>query len=215
MASSDSFSIVVEGTQTHGAVPWRGVDPITTAAQIVLGLQTITSRQLDLTASPAVISVGMIEGGVRSNIIPDDVRMLGTIRTLDPEMRPRMHERIRHTAETIASASGAKAKVEIRLGAPVTYNDPDLVEATVPTLQRVAGGKQYVIRAPQATGAEDFAFYQEVLPGMFYYIGVTPPDVSLDEAAPNHSPLFYIDEAALTVGARSLAHVAMDFLVAE
>jgi len=215
MASSDSFSIVVEGTQTHGAVPWRGVDPITTAAQIVLGLQTITSRQLDLTASPAVISVGMIEGGVRSNIIPDDVRMLGTIRTLDPEMRPKMHERIRHTAETIASAAGAKAKVEIRLGAPVTYNDPDLVEATVPSLQRVAGGKQYVVRAPQATGAEDFAFYQEVLPGMFYYIGVTPPEVSLDEAAPNHSPLFYIDEAALQVGARSLANVAVDFLMAE
>lgn len=211
MASSDSFSIVVQGKQTHGAVPWRGVDPITTAAQIILGLHTITSRQLDLTASPAVISIGMIEGGVRSNIIPDEVRMVGTIRTLDPAMRPQMHERIKQTAETIATAAGATAKVEVRLGAPVTFNDPNLVEATVPTLNRVAG-KENVIVAPQATGAEDFAFYQEVLPGMFYYVGVTPPDVSLDEAAPNHSPLFYIDESALVLGARSLAHIATDFL---
>jgi amidohydrolase len=214
LASSDRLRIIVRGRQTHGAVPWRGVDPITVASQIVTGLQTIVSRQVDLTVAPAVISLGRIEGGVRENIIPDEVQMLGTIRALHPEGRELLHLRIRNTAEKIAESAGATAEVIIDKGYPVTVNDANLTEAMVPVLQRVFG-KSRVIPVPPLTVAEDFSFYQQQVPGMFYLLGITPPGISPADAPPNHSPHFCIDESALVVGVRSLSHLALAHLSGE
>ncbi len=213
MASADSFRIVVAGRQTHGAMPWRGVDPIVTSAQVVLGLQTIISRQVDIAAEPAVLTVGMIKGGLRENIIPDTVEMRGTIRTFDEAMRDDIHARVKGTAEGIAGASRAGCEVCIRKNYAVTVNDAELTEQMVPTLQRVAGAAQAIV-VPKVTGSEDFSFYQHVVPGLFYFVGVTPPGQDPKTAPSNHSPLFYIDEAGLGLGLRSLAHVAVDFLEA-
>ncbi|MEO8835614.1 MAG: amidohydrolase [Caldimonas sp.] len=214
MASSDSFRITIAGRQTHGAMPWRGVDPIVTAAQVVLGLQTIVSRQVDLTREPVVVTVGVIKGGVRENIIPDSVEMRGTIRTFDEEMRDDVHARISDTAEHISRAARAGCDVCITKNYPVTVNDAELTAAMLPTLERVAG-KTRVMRSHKVAGSEDFSFYQHVVPGMFFFVGVTPPEHDLKTAAPNHSPLFYIDEAGLPLGVRSLAHVAVDWLEAQ
>ena len=212
MASADSFTIVVKGSQTHGAMPWMGVDPIVVASQIVLGLQTIVSRQTDLTATPAVISVGKITGGVRSNIIPDEVEMVGTIRAFDPKIRKNIHEKIEKTAKMIAESAGATAKVTIPpAGLPVTYNDPKLTKQMESTFQRVVG-KEKVVPARQRTGAEDFSFYQEKVPGLFFFLGITPPG---GKEVPNHSPYFYIDESALIVGIRTLSNLAVDYLEAN
>lgn len=214
MASSDSFHIVVRGKQTHGAYPWRGVDPITVAAQIVLALQTIPSRQIDLTKSPSVVSVGKIEGGVRSNIIPETVELAGTIRTFDEGVRGELHERIRRTAVSIAEAAGAKAEVSIDVGYPVTDNDPALTRFIVPTLERVAGADR-VHERPPVYGAEDFAFYQREIPGVYLFLGIVPATADPKLAAPNHSPRFFADEAALELGVRALAQVALDYLTSD
>ena len=211
MAASDGFRIVVRGRQTHGALPWAGIDPIVVASQIVLGLQTITSRQIDLTAAPAVVTVGVINGGVRLNIIPDSVVMLGTIRTFDNAMRSDIHQRVRRTAESIAQSAGATAQVTIDTIGAVTYNDPALTERIVPTLRAVAG-TSHVTLAPPTTTAEDFSRYQQRIPGVFFFLGITPPGTDPAKAAPNHSPRFYVDEAALPVGVRVMAHVAVDYL---
>jgi amidohydrolase len=212
MAAVDSFKIHVRGKQTHGAYPWLGVDPIVVASQIVLGLQLIPSRQLDATLAPSVVTVGAIHGGVRNNIIPDDVEMLGTIRSLDKAMRDDIHARIKRTAEDIAAAAGAKAEVAITPGYPVTYNDPALTEQAVPTLRRLAE-KTEVVNA--TLGAEDFSFYQEKVPGLFFWLGTRPKNQTAEEAASNHSPLFYVDESGLELGVRALAHVAVDYLNAR
>jgi amidohydrolase len=212
MASSDNFYITVRGRQTHGALPWNGVDPIVAASQIVLGIQTLISRQTDLTLTPAVVTVGMIRGGIRTNIVPDSVEMAGTIRTFDEGVRAQLHERLTRTAESIAAASGASASVRIQKMAPVTYNDPALTGRMIPTLERVLG-KDLVKLGQPTTTAEDFAFYQQVVPGMFFFIGVTPKD-RLGQAAPNHSPRFYADEGVLVPGMRALANLAVDFLAA-
>jgi amidohydrolase len=214
MASADRFRITVRGRQTHGAMPWRGVDPIVTAAQVVLGLQTIVSRQVDLTHEPAVVTVGAIKGGNRENIIPDTVEMRGTIRSFDETMRDDIHGRIKDTAEHIAAAARAGCEVCIHKNYPVTVNDAELTHATLPTLERVAG-QSSVIPMPKITGSEDFSFYQHVVPGLFFFVGVTPPAQDLKTAAPNHSPLFFIDEAGLPLGARALAHAAVDWLEAN
>ena len=211
MAASDGFRIVVRGRQTHGALPWAGIDPIVVASQIVLGLQTITSRQIDLTAAPAVVTVGVINGGVRLNIIPDSVVMLGTIRTFDNAMRSDIHQRVRRTAESIAQSAGATAQVTIDTIGAVTYNDPALTERIVPTLRAVAG-TSHVTLAPPTTTAEDFSRYQQRIPGVFFFLGITPPGTDPAKAAPNHSPRFYVDEAALPVGVRVMAHVAVAYL---
>jgi amidohydrolase len=214
MASSDTFRITVRGVQTHGAQPWRGVDPVVVGAQIVLGLQTIVSRQANLTASPAVVTVGIFRGGLRSNIIPDEAYLEGTIRALDEAVRDDIHTRITRTAESIAAASGATAAVEIERGNPVTRNDADLTRQMLPTLERVAGpGK--VLELPAQTVAEDFAAYQEQIPGLFLFLGVTPPDQDWKTAASNHSPKFFADERALPVGVRALVELAVDFLNAR
>jgi len=214
MASADAFHIVVRGRQTHGAIPWAGIDPVVIASQIVLGLQTIVSRQVDLTAAPAIVTVGVINAGVRYNIIPDSVVMSGTIRTFDAAVRRDVHDRVRRTAESIAQSAGASAVVAIDTGAAVTYNDPALTESILPTLRAVAGAS-HVALAPPITAAEDFSRYQQHIPGVFFFLGITPPGTDPAKAAPNHSPRFYVDEAALPVGVRALAHVAVDYLSAQ
>jgi amidohydrolase len=210
MASSDSFRITVAGRQTHGAMPWRGVDPIVASAQVVLGLQTIISRQVDIALEPAVLTIGVIKGGVRENIIPDTVEMRGTIRTFNEAMRDDIHVRVKDTAESIAKASRAGCEVCIRKNYAVTINDAELTEKMVPTLERVAGAAHVVV-VPKVTGSEDFSFFQQVVPGLFYFVGVTPASQDVATAPSNHSPLFTIDETGLGLGLRSLAQVAGDF----
>jgi len=211
MAAVDSFKIVVKGKQTHGAYPWLGVDPIVVASQIVLGLQTIPSRQVDSTLAPSVVTVGAIHGGVRNNIIPDNVEMIGTIRSLDAKMRDDIHARIQRTVENIAASAGATAEVTITTGYPITYNDPALTEKMAPTLRRVAGAQN--VRVVNATlGAEDFSFFQQKVPGLFFWLGTRPKDQTAEQAASNHSPLFYVDESGLALGVRAMAHVAVDYL---
>jgi amidohydrolase len=209
MAAVDSFRIKVHGKQTHGAYPWLGVDPIVVASQIVLALQTIPSRQLDVSLAPAVVTVGAIHGGVRNNIIPDDVEMIGTIRSLDETMRSDIHQRIKRTAVDIASSGGAKADVTIETGYPVTYNDPALTEKMAPTLRKVSSD---VIVMNPTLGAEDFSFYQQKVPGLFFFLGTRPKNQTAEQAASNHSPLFYIDESGLGLGIRAMARVAADYL---
>jgi amidohydrolase len=214
LAAVDSFKIVVHGKQTHGAYPWLGVDPIVVASQIVLGLQTIPSRQLDVSLAPSIVTVGAIKGGVRNNIIPDTVEMLGTIRSLDAKMRTDIHTRIERTAKDIAQAGGATADVTITDGYPITYNDPALAQKMVPTLERVAGAKNVSVVNP-TLGAEDFSFYQEKVPGLFFWLGTRPANQTAEEAASNHSPLFYVDESGLPLGIRAMSHVAVDYLTAK
>jgi amidohydrolase len=211
MASSNSFRIVVHGRQTHGALPWAGIDPIVIASQIVLGLQTIASRQIDVTAAPAVVTVGAINGGVRNNIIPDSVVMIGTIRTFDAAVRRDVFDRVQRTAASIAQSAGASAAVAIDSGNPVTYNDPALTEQLLPTLRAVAGA-DHVSLAPPITAAEDFSRFEERVPGVFFFLGIVPQGTDPRSAAPNHSPRFFVDEAAFPIGIRALAHAAVDYL---
>jgi amidohydrolase len=210
MAGSDFFSIVVTGKQTHGAQPWNGVDPIVVAAQIIEGLQTIVSRQLDITDVPAVITVGAIRGGIRHNIVPDRVEMVGTVRTFRPEVREDVLARIRRTAEGIAAAGGATAEFKLDTTPnPATINDVALTRRMVPVLERVAPGRTQELGL--RTVAEDFSFYGREVPALFYYVGITPKE-DLATAAANHSPLFYIDEPGLLAGLRATLHVAVDYL---
>ena len=211
MASSQTLGIIVRGSQTHGAMPWGGVDPVVVSSQIVLGLQTIVSRQSDITQAPAVVTIASIHGGLRSNIIPDSVVMLGTVRTLDLEMQKRIEERIRRTAAGIAESAGATAEVSLSAGVPITYNDPELTQRMAPTLERVAGPGN-AAASPPTTGAEDFSYFQREIPGLYFFLGVIPDSIPLLQAAPNHSPYFFADEAALPLGVRALAHLAVDFL---
>ena len=213
MASSDKLKITVHGRQTHGAAPWMGVDPIVTAAQVILGLQTVVSRTIDLTEEPAVVTIGAIRGGVRENIIPDSVEMRGTIRTFNEQMRDDIHERVTNLAEFVSRGSRAGCKVCIDKNYPVTINDPVLTEAMVPTMKRVAG-VQGLMLVPKVTGSEDFSFFQRVVPGLFVFLGVTPAGTDPKKAAPNHSPRFFADDTGLLLGVRTLAHLACDFLEA-
>jgi amidohydrolase len=211
MASAQSFEIHVQGRQTHGAQPWAGVDPIVVGAHIVTALQTIVSRQLEVTRGPAVVTVGTFHAGVRSNIVPDDARMSGTIRSFDPDMRAAIHQKIEQIAVSVAASMGAEATVEIDTGLPVTFNDPDLTESMLPTLRSVYGTGNVGVGDP-ITGAEDFAFYQEKIPGLFFFIGGRPEDVPREKAIPNHSPLFYVDEGALVLGVEAMSRLAVDYL---
>ena len=214
MASSDRMKVTVSGRQTHGALPWRGVDPIVISSQIVLGLQTIISRQVDVSLEPAVISIGAIRGGVRDNIIPDTVEMLGTVRTFNEDMRNDIHARIRNTVEMIARSAGATAQVHFDNPYPVTVNDEPLTERMVPTLKRVAGNDKVFV-GQKITGYEDFSYYQQRIPGFFYFVGITPPGTDRKQCAPNHSPRFYVDESALVLGVRSLTHLTLDYMAAR
>jgi amidohydrolase len=211
MASADWVYITVRGRQTHGAWPWKGIDPVVTASQIVLGLQTIVSRQIDVSKEPAVVTIATFHGGARANIIPDTVELSGTIRTFDEGMREDIHARIKHVAESIAAANGATAEVKIVKAVPVTSNDAALTQQMLPTLQRVAGDSNVKVQQ-RVMVAEDFSYFQQRAPALFYFVGVTPKDQDMTSAAPNHSPKFYIDESALVLAARSLSTLAVDFL---
>jgi amidohydrolase len=211
MASSDRHQITIKGKQTHGAVPWAGVDPIVAASQVVMGLQTIVSRQLDATLTPSIVTVGRIEGGVRNNIIPESVELEGTIRTFDAATRNDIHTRIRRTASNIAEAAGATADIVIDQGYGVTRNDPTLYRQMAPTLEIVAGDR--FIEATQTTTAEDFSYFANEVPGLFLFLGVAPDDPALIH--PNHSPRFYADERALPVGVEALTSMTLDYMVSE
>lgn len=211
MAGSDNISIQVEGRGGHGSSPWNAVDPVVAASQVVLGLQTVVSRQLNISKEPAVITIGSIHGGTRYNIIPDNVELLGTLRTFDEEMRQEALKRITATAESIAASSGAKAKVRFGpVAYPVTSNPAALTEASLPALKLATGGKTMII--PKVSGSEDFSEFQKVAPGFFYFLGAPPKGADFNKAPSNHSPLFDIDEDQLPVGARTLAALAVDFL---
>jgi amidohydrolase len=211
MASADNFTIRVKGRQTHGAVPWGGVDPIVIGAQIVTALQTIISRSVNITEAPAVVTVGRFTGGNRSNIIPDEVELEGTVRSFDENVRKDIHNRIRMIATNISESAGATATVEFGLGYPVTRNDPALTDRMAATLRRVAGESN--VRLASLTGtAEDFSFFQQKVPGMFIFLGVTPRDQDHTKAPANHSPLFFADESALPVGVRVMTNLALDYL---
>jgi amidohydrolase len=212
MAASDRYRILVKGEQTHGSKPWGGVDPIVASAQIVMGLQTLVSRQIDITAHPAVVSIGAIKGGIRNNIIPDQVEMIGTFRTFDPGVRQQIIDGITRTSKDIAASSGATAEVEIAEDAnPVTFNDVKLTERMLPSLERAAGPGN-VLEIPFVTGAEDFSYFGQRVPSLFFFVGVTPPGQNAAKAPSNHSPKFYIDESGLELGVRAMLGVAVDFL---
>jgi amidohydrolase len=211
-ASADNLEILIKGRQTHGAMPWGGVDPIVVGSQVVMGLQTIVSRQTDIGVSPTVITIGSFHGGVRGNIVPDSVTMVGTIRTFTEAERIAIHARIKRTAENIAEAAGATATVMIERGYPVTVNSAPLVGRMLPTLERVAG-RDNVMEAPLIMASEDFARFQEKVPGFFISLGVTSPDADWHTVAGNHSPLFMVDERALRTGVRALASLTIDYML--
>lgn len=211
MASSDWFTIQVNGKQSHGAYPWQSVDPIVTASQIVLGLQTIVSRNVNLTENAAVVSVGQINGGVRSNIIPESLTLSGTIRTLDAQTQDFIHSRIKTIATNIAESAGATSEVIISKKTLITYNDPSLTEQMLPTLQ-AAAGKENVHLTEAVTGAEDFSFYQAKIPGLFYFIGGMPKGKKASEMPSHHTPDFYIDEGSFVLGMISMADLTLDYM---
>jgi len=212
MAGSDRFRIVVTGRSTHGGRPWQGVDPIVTASQIVLGLQTIVARQTDITRAPVVVSVGSIKGGVRFNIIPDTVELVGTVRTFDPEMRRETLERIERTATQIAAAAGATATVEPddEPNKPVV-NDPALTARMLSTLIRTAPPDGLVV-PPFSTVAEDFSFYSDEVPTLYVFVGSTADDRDAATAPSNHSSMFQIDEKSLDIGLRTMLGLVLDYL---
>ncbi|KKE82494.1 amidohydrolase [Pseudoalteromonas luteoviolacea] len=211
MASADRFEITVKGEQTHGSTPWAGADPIAAAAQVVSGVNHIVSRQINITKEPAIVSFGKISGGVRNNIIPEEVNMVGTIRNFDMDNRQQIFERIKHTAEHIAQASGNKAEVVIKEGYPVTVNDPALTDKMLPSLAKVVG-RHGLIEMPKVTGAEDFSFYAMEVPGLFVFLGGTPKGTHPKDAASNHSPYFFADESAFKLGTRALTEFTLDYM---
>jgi amidohydrolase len=209
-ASSDDLQMVVTGRQGHGGMPWNTIDPITTSAQVILGLQTVVSRRADLTASPVVVTVGMINGGSRGNVVPETVSMSGTIRTYDDKVRQQVVRDVKLTAEKTAESAGAKADVRITKMYPPTMNDEALAERMRPVLGRAADGK--VAEAPPSGATEDFSLFAQAAPGLYVFLGVTPADQDPATAAPNHNPKFFVDESALVVGTRTMASLAVNAL---
>jgi amidohydrolase len=211
MASADSFTIRIRGKQTHGAVPWGGIDPIVIGAQIVMSLQTIVSRTVNITEAPAVVTIGSFNGGNRFNIVPETVELGGTVRAFNEEVRKDINRRIHDIATKTAEAAGGTAEMSYGIGYPVTINDPGLTERMAPTLGRVAGAEN--VRIGPLTGtAEDFSFFQQKVPGMFFFLGVTPRDRDVKTAPQNHSPLFFADESALPIGVKALVNLAIDYM---
>jgi amidohydrolase len=210
-ASSDAFKVDVKGRQTHGSQPWSGVDPIVLASQIVLGFQTIESRQVNVTKEPSVLSVGTFNAGSRYNIIPDEAKMSGTLRTYDEGMRQFIMKRMGETASLIAQSGGGTAHVHFEAdGYAATVNDPALTEKMAPSLRRVPGARPELIQ--KGTGGEDFSFFSQAVPGLFLFIGATPPGQDASKAEPNHSPRFFMDEASLLIGVRTLSHLTVDYM---
>ena len=211
MAAVDEFRIDLEGIQTHGSTPWTGIDPIVTASQIVNSLQTIVSRNMPLTKAAAVVTIGSIHGGVRSNIIPESLYMLGTIRTLDAQMRKTVLKRLEEIVYSISKANNAKAKITYMVSYPITYNDTDLYNKMLPTLKRV-NGEENVNFMDAITGAEDFSFFQEKVPGMYFFIGGAKKGTDPNLAAPHHTPDFYVDDSAMVTGLKSMTSLTLDYL---
>lgn len=209
MAAAQRFTIQVKGKQSHGSQPWSGVDPILISAKIIDGLQTIISREMNLTNEAAVITVGKIKAGVRSNIIPESAEMIGTIRTLDPKMKEQLNKRMREMVTSIAQAYGGEATVEIQDNTEITYNDPELVSQMLPTLQRIAGDSK-VQTQNAITGAEDFSYYQKEIPGFFFFLGGMTPGTT--KSYPHHTPDFMIDDSGLLLGVKALTELTMDYL---
>ena len=211
MASPYMFQIKVKGKQAHGATPWAGVDPIVVSSQIILGLQTIVSRQSDLTKLPAVITVGMIQAGIRSNIIPEEATMAGTTRTFEKEQQRVLHERLINTATKIAESAGATAEVKFTAGYPATVNDPALTEKMAPSLKRAAGDQNVFLVTPVTMG-EDFSEYQQKVPGLFFFLGAYNPEGKYASAPVHHTPDFLIDERAFKLGVRSMLYLTVDYM---
>lgn len=211
MAAADWFTIKVKGKGSHGSQPWKGVDPIQVGAQIVEGLQNIVSRQSDLTKAPVVITVAKMHGGVRENIIPEICELAGTIRTLDSKMQADVHERIKRTATLIAAANGAEAEVTIETKTLVTYNDPSLTKKAVSSLANTLGSSN-VMETEWVTGAEDFSYYGTKAPTFFFFLGGLPKGKSASEAAPHHTPDFYVDNSGMPAGVRALCGLVFDYL---
>jgi amidohydrolase len=221
MAGSDSFTMVVKGRQTHGSRPWGGIDPIVTSAQIVLGLQTIVSRQVDITDLPAVVTVGAIKGGIRFNIIPDEVQMIGTVRTFSIDLRNDIARRMDTTASNIAKAAGASATVRFKdlskptsadeYSIPPVVNDAAVTAAALPVFEKLVG-KDNVRQISLQTTADDYSFFAQQVPSLYFWIGITPRDRDLQTAAFNHSPMFYLDEAGMITGVRALLALTTEYL---
>lgn len=210
MAASDVLRIKIKGKQTHGSTPWDGIDPVVVGSQIVMALQTVVSRQTELTKEAAVVTVATFHAGVRNNIIPEEAELTGTIRTLDREMQAIIHEKIKRTVTKVAESMGAVAETTIDIGNPVTYNDPALTQQMLPTIQRVAGSQQ-VHLTKAMTGAEDFSMYALRVPSLFLFVGGLPKGADPAKAAPHHTPDFYVDDSGMKTGIRTLCHLALDF----
>ncbi|MBC6401246.1 MAG: amidohydrolase [Ekhidna sp.] len=211
MAAVNSMRIDIKGKQAHGSRPWNGIDPVVTAAQIINNLQTIISRNMELTEAPAVITIGAIHGGVRYNIIPEDLYMLGTIRTLNAAMRTSILQRIREVATKTAEANNAEIEIWIDEGYPVTYNETGLYKQMFPTLERIAGKENVEIIKP-ITGAEDFSFYQKEVPGLFFFIGGCPEGTDPTTVAGHHTPDFYVDDAGMALGMKTMMGLTLDYM---
>lgn len=209
MAAVNSFRIDIKGKQAHGSTPWASVDPIVTAAQMINSIQTIVSRSSKLTDAAAVVTIGSIHGGVRSNIIPEDLYMLGTIRTLDADMKTVVHKRLREIVQNLAEANNAEAILDIDEGYPITYNQPELYEQMLPSLQRVADKVNII---PAITGAEDFSFFQEQVPGLYFFVGGCPIGSDPKEAPSHHTPDFYVDDTGMLLGMKALATLTLDYM---
>lgn len=209
MAASQSFEINVKGKQTHGSMPWGGIDPIMASVKIIDGLQTLVSREMPLTTEAVVLSIGKIESGVRSNIIPESAQIVGTLRTLDYDMQKQINQRMREMVPAIAKAYRAEATIDIAVGYPITYNDPELTAKMLPSLQKAAG-KERVIEIKAITGAEDFSFFQKEVPGLYFFLGGKAPGET--EAFPHHTPDFYIDESGMLLGVKTFIQMSLDYL---
>jgi len=211
MAAAQNFEINIKGKQAHGSRPWSGVDPILTAASIIQGLQTIISREAELTKEGAVITVGMINAGIRSNIIPERAKLVGTIRTLDYDMQKFINDRMKEMVSAIGKVHRAEATIEISKGLPITYNHIELTAKMLPTLQRIAGFEN-VVKISAITGAEDFSFYQQKIPGMYFFLGGKSLDVKTEDASGHHTPDFVIDESGFVLGVKSMTALTLDYL---
>ena len=213
MAAVDPFKIVINGKQAHGAYPWKSVDPVVTAAQMIMSIQTIVSRELKLIDDAAVVSIGSIHGGNRSNIIPSKVEMVGTIRTLNKAAREHIYESLPRKVNAIAQSMGAEAELTLPLdySYPITYNDPELTAQMLPTIQRTAGIQNTLLSKP-VTGAEDFSFFQEQVPGLYVWVGGKPLDVSEEDSPAHHTPEFYVDDSGMKLGVKLLTNFTLDYM---
>lgn len=211
MAASQSFEIHIKGKQSHGSTPWTSIDPIMAGVKIIDGLQTLVSREMPLTQEAVVLSIGKFTSGVRSNIIPEEAHIVGTLRTLDVNMQKQINKRMKEMVPAIAAAYRAEATITIPKGYPITYNDPELTAQMLPSL-KLAAGDSSVFEIKAITGAEDFSFFQQEVPGLYFFLGGKPLDVPIGEAAPHHTPDFYIDESGMLLGVKTFIQLSLDYL---